>query len=283
MDLVHLIVLVLLVALMFGAGLKTDRHDVVKVLKNGSLIARALLANVVLVPVYGVVLVQLFHLNAFVATGILLMAIAPGVPFVVQSGAGKDAGSLSLAETLAVLLPTIAVVTVPISAFIVMPLESQAPIHLGPTLVTLVLFQLLPMAIGAYVHERDQALADRLERPVQIVFLLAAVTLLILIGPSIGKAIGVIYGSNGIEAAIIMAVVSMATGWYLGGPERDFRHTLAVGTTLRNVGVALAVAKENYSDQGVEAAVICYLVVQFVIVQIFHTVMVQRRRRSATT
>jgi BASS family bile acid:Na+ symporter len=262
MDLAHLIVLVMLVALMFGAGLKVDRAGLAAVLRNTGLLGRALLANIVLVPLYGVVLVQMLHLSAFVATGILLMAVAPGVPFLVKAGVGKGGGSVDLAATLAFFLPVVAVVTVPLTLWVVLPLELQEPIRLGHTLVTLVLFELLPLVIGVVVRDRATMIADRLERPAQFLFLLMIVVILAKLAPAIGKSLGTIWGTGGILAAIIIALMSLATGWFLGGPDRDFRSTLAIGTTLRNIGIALAVAKENFTDDGVSAAVLTYLVVQ---------------------
>lgn len=270
MDLLHLVVLVMLVALMFGTGLKVDRGRILAVLRDTGLIGRVLLANIVLVPLYGIVMVNAFHLSAFVAIGVLLMAIAPGVPFIVKSGVAKDGGGLNLAATLAFLLPAVAVVTVPLTLWLVLPLELQAPIHLRSTLVTLVLFQLLPLIIGAVVRTRAPSAADRLERPLSLVFLVAAAALIVLLAPTIGKAIGTIYGTGGLLAAVILALLSLVTGWFLGGAKRDFRSTLAIGTTLRNAGIALAIAKENFPDDGVSAAVLSYLVVQFVVVTLFN-------------
>lgn len=271
MDLVKLIVLVMLVSLMFGTGLKVDRAGLAAVLRNTSLLGRVLLANIVLVPLYGVVMVQVLHLSAFVATGILLMAVAPGVPFIVKAGVGKGGGSLDLAAALAFFLPVVAVVTVPFTLWVVLPLELSEPLRLGHTLVTLVLFELLPLVIGVIVRDRAASLADRLERPAQFLFLLMVVATLVLLAPTIGKALGTIYGTGGILAAAVIALLSLATGWFLGGPDRDFRSTLAIGTTLRNIGIALAVAKENFTDDAVTAAVLTYVVVQILAMLSFST------------
>lgn len=278
MDLTQLIVLVLLVALMFGTGLKVDRAGLAAVLRNTTLLVRALLANIVLVPLYGIVLVQALHLSAFVATGILLMAVAPGVPFIVKAGVGKGGGSLDLAATLAFFLPVAAVVTVPFTLWVVLPLEVAEPIRLGHTLVTLVLFELLPLLIGVVVRERAATVADRLERPAQFVFLLMLVAVLVKLAPAIGKSLGTIYGTGGILAAIVIALLSLATGWFLGGPDRDFQKTLAIGTTLRNIGIALAVTKENFADDGVSAVVLTYLVVQVVATSSFSAFLARSKK-----
>ena len=42
---------------------------------------RVVLANFIVVPIIGVFVVRVFALDDLIAVGILLMAIAPGVPF----------------------------------------------------------------------------------------------------------------------------------------------------------------------------------------------------------
>jgi len=98
-----LVAVVVLVALTFGAGMQVDRDHLVSLLKNVGLLGRALLANFIIVPILGVLLALVFRLTEHseqVATGFLLMAIAPGVPFVLSS-VRKRGGRLSLAVELA--------------------------------------------------------------------------------------------------------------------------------------------------------------------------------------
>src|SRR5579883_2959596 len=78
--------------MMLHTGLQVNRERVRAILTNYGMLGRAFLANFVLVPIYGVLLVRAFHLSAPIATGVLLMAISPGVPFVVMSGGRQKGG-----------------------------------------------------------------------------------------------------------------------------------------------------------------------------------------------
>src|SRR5689334_12782698 len=106
MAIAKILAIVMLVSLTFGAGLQVERGHLKALLAHAGLLARALLANVVIVPLLGFVIVAALRLNPDVATGILLMAIAPGVPFIL-SGIQKKGGSLSFAIALAVILPLV--------------------------------------------------------------------------------------------------------------------------------------------------------------------------------
>ena len=121
MGAVKLVALLMLVSLTFGAGLQVDFDHLITTLKNVPLLVKALIANCVIVPILGVLLVRLFALPEDIATGFLLMAIAPGVPFVLAS-VRKRGGSLGLAVALAAMLPLVSIVTVPLTARYALPL-----------------------------------------------------------------------------------------------------------------------------------------------------------------
>ena len=78
---------IMLASLTFGAGLQVNRTHLVEIFKNAGLLVRVLIANFLIVPAVGYGLAQLFRLPVEVETGFLLMVIAPGVPFVLASGA----------------------------------------------------------------------------------------------------------------------------------------------------------------------------------------------------
>lgn len=261
MNPAKLLAIVVLVSLTFGAGLDVNRAHLAAVLKNLGLLGRALLGNFVIVPILGVVIAHALALSPEIATGFLLMAIAPGVPLVL-AGTRKKGGSLGLAVALAVMLPTISIVTVPLTAALVLPAGALAKLPLGQFFMTLLLFQFLPLIAGAIVAERAPALAAKIARPVQLLFFVALVVMLILLAPTFAHGIATVYGTRGIVAAAILCCLSLATGWLLGGPARDERRILGQGTMLRNIGLCALIATTNFKGTVVVAAVVSYLLVQ---------------------
>lgn len=251
--------------MMLHTGLQVNRAHLISVLLNFGLIGRALLANFLIVPLLGVLFVRVFHLNGEIATGVLLMAISPGVPFLVLAGGRKRGGSLGLAVELAFLLPLLSIVTVPITAHFVLP--DQGALSTQSIVASLLLFQLVPLAIGIVVNERAPALAQRLIRPVGILMFVAIGGLCVLLGETLWRSITTVYGSYGMYAMACIIVTSGLIGWLCGGRERAHRRTLAAGTALRNIGLASVIAI-GFHDKRVQAAVLTYFILQFVIISL---------------
>lgn len=257
----------MLASLTFGAGLQVNRAHLVEIFKNASLLVRVLIANFLIVPAAGYGLARLFRLPVEVETGFLLMAIAPGVPFVLAQ-VRKRGGRLALAVELAFVLPLLSILTIPITAALVLPPGASAHVPLGQFLVTLVLFQFLPLLLGMLVGERSPAAAQRLGRPLEIVFFAAAIALIAVLAPKLVHSIASVYGSNGMWAMLCTVLVSLGAGWLLGGPARQDRRVLSLGTALRNVGLGALVATSNFQSDQVAATVLVYFIIQFVLVTI---------------
>ncbi len=257
-----------LVSLTFSAGLEVNREHLFAILKDVGLLARALLANFVVVPIIGLLLVKLFALPPEIATGVLLMAIAPGVPLVLIQ-VRKRGGSLGLAVELSLFLPLLSIVTVPLTARLLLPPDAVAQLPLGQFVVTLLLFQTLPLLLGVAFGYRVPAAAPRLSRIFRIVFVLTVLVLLAAAAPKLAHSVAVVYGSRGMVAMLCIVVLSMLTGLALGGPARETRRVLGTATTLRNIGLAALIATSNFSASSlVPAAILTYLLVQFIVVTI---------------
>jgi BASS family bile acid:Na+ symporter len=269
----------MLVSLTFGAGLQVDRDHLRAILRNVGLLGRALLANFIIVPLLGLLLVKLFRLPPQVATGFLLMAIAPGVPFVLAS-VRKRGGSLGLAVALAFMLPLLSIVTVPATAALVLPTAAKADLPISRFVVTLLLFQLLPLLAGIAAGALAPGLPRRLGRPLQIAFFASALALIALLAPEIAHGVASVYGSNGMWAMLCLVLLSVATGWLLGSPAPENRRVLAIGTGLRNVGLCALAATSSFSDPLIAATVLTYFLFQFVITMLFGVYFARTARES---
>jgi BASS family bile acid:Na+ symporter len=76
-------------------------------------------------------------------------------------------------------------------------------------------------------------------------------------------AIVSLLGNGTLAAMVLLAAVGLAAGHLLGGPDRDDRTVLALATSSRHPGVAIAIAATCFPDdeKGVVAAVLLYLIV----------------------
>ena len=261
--------IVMLVSMMLSAGLDINREHLMAALRNYGLLARALLANFIIVPILGVALARLFHLEEYIAIGFLLMAIAPGVPFLVRAAGRKPGGSLGFAAELAIVMPALSILTIPLTAGLIFPPDAQAHIPFMSLFVTLVIFQLVPLLIGLLIADRAPAVAQKLQRPLGLLFLVAILALLVVLGPALLKAVASVYGSRGIWAMLVIVLLSVGTGWILGGPEVRYRRTLSIATALRNIGTCMVIATANFPDTLVAPTVLTYFLVQLMVSIIF--------------
>jgi bile acid:Na+ symporter, BASS family len=80
-KLVNAFVLILLIEMMVATGLGVSFGDLRGVVKNGGLLARAALANYVLVPTAAILILYLFQTDPMVSAGFFLVAVCPAAPF----------------------------------------------------------------------------------------------------------------------------------------------------------------------------------------------------------
>ncbi|MFY9739716.1 MAG: hypothetical protein WAK11_11780 [Candidatus Cybelea sp.] len=267
--------IVMLVSVMLSAGLEINVEHLLAALKNYGLFARALLANFIIIPIFGVLLARAFHLDQYIAIGFVLMALAPGVPFLVRAAGRTPGGSLGFAAALAFVMPAISIITIPVSArFIfaaglIAPAEAAGHIPFGRIAVTLIVFQLVPLLAGLLIADRAPNLATRLRRPLLLLFFLAIVALLVILGPTLVKAIASVYGSRVMWATLVLVLLCVGSGWILGGPSIQYRRTLSIATMLRNIGTCAVVATATFPKTLVAPTVLTYFIIQFLISIVF--------------
>jgi len=145
-------------------------------------------------------------------------------------------------------------------------LPGNANISTSSIVASLFIFQLIPLLVGILINERAPEVAAKLQRLVGIIVLIFVIALLALLGPAIVHAIGSIYGSRGMLAMLSIVILSLLTGWVLGGSERAYRRTLSLGTALRNIGLSSVIATTSFGGRDVAAAVLTYFLVQFAVV-----------------
>jgi bile acid:Na+ symporter, BASS family len=78
---INILVTVTLIEMMVLVGLRVTFADLASTAKNWRLVARAAVANYVLVPAATVALLVLFNVGAMVAAGFLVLAVCPGAPY----------------------------------------------------------------------------------------------------------------------------------------------------------------------------------------------------------
>jgi BASS family bile acid:Na+ symporter len=225
---------------MVSVGFGHTLQSILGPLRNVRNVVRAIVANFVLVPLLAYIVVQLIPLELPRAIGLFLIATAAGAPFVVKlvEAAGSD---VSLSASLLVLLLPITIVYMPIIVPLALPrAEVSARAIASPLVITM----LLPLAIGLFVRAKAERWALRLQPWMQRLSTFALVLLVVATVLSNFQAILDLFELDTILAAAIIIVGAFGIGFLLGGPDRESREVLGLGTGQRNVAAATVVAAE---------------------------------------
>lgn len=257
--LINLLVAITLVEMMITTGLGASAPELVGVAKNWMLLARALLANYVVVPAVTVLLLRMIHPDPMVACGFMILAVCPGAPYGPPFTAVAK-GNVPIAVGLMVLLAGSSAVAAPLLLGMLLPLVSaQETLSINPVSIALALLftQLLPLCVGVAVRWLRPAWADKLQKPATLASkLLNLATIAVILIAQMHLLLEIRFiGLIGMSALML---ASWWTGWLLGGPTTDARRALAVTTALRNVSVGLVIAAQNFPGTPAITAVVAY-------------------------
>ena len=243
-----------------GAGLTVSQ--IVEPLRNPRIVALALLANFVLMPLGALALAKLLWLDDAFGIALLLLGCAAGAPFLPKL-AELARGNLAFAVGAVVMLMVVTIGYLPIVLPLVLPGVSVDPWKIARSLL---LLMLLPLAAGLVLKARYEAVADRLKPVLAWISNVSLILVLLLItGLNIDKVLQV-FGTRAILAGLLFIALGCGIGWLLGGPAPGTRRVLALGTGQRNVAAALVVASQSFSDPRVVVMVIVVAILGFLLV-----------------
>jgi bile acid:Na+ symporter, BASS family len=259
---INILVTITLIEMMVLVGLRVTFADLASIARNGRQVARAAVANYVLVPAMTVALLLLFHVDAMVAAGFLVLAVCPGAPYG-PPFAGIARANVPLAVGLMAILAGTSTIISPALLHVLLPWLSGglAPqIDLIGMLGALLATQLLPLLLGLTVKRRQPQLADRLLAPLELVSKLLNLGVVgLILGTQFRMLVEIPVA--GLAGMLILLVASLAIGWLAGGPERDDRRTMALTTSLRNVGLGLVIVTGNFAGGPAVSAALAYGIV----------------------
>jgi predicted Na+-dependent transporter len=270
---------------MFSIGLRVNGGEFLNILRDRALFARTLLANCLLIPAIGFVLVHIFPLAPEARIGIMLLAAIPGTPIALQF-TRKAKTRLAFAAAMTFALSVVSIVMIPL-AIEVIPETAQRNERPILLLVTnIALYIALPLCAGVWAARHAPKVAPRLELPFGI---LASVIFIFLMWETRllrAHAFTAIRGGGAILAMLLLLLLSMLIGWLIGGPDAESRRVLATSTSMRSVIVVLYVARYCFPDTNVYMVPIVYLSMMVPTNMAFHLAFAgwhklqQRKRRD---
>ncbi|WP_229678723.1 bile acid:sodium symporter family protein [Silvimonas amylolytica] len=269
-EIVPIVLKTSIVLMILALGLTARPADLLYMRTHPGTLVRSLVCMYGVMLVLAIVVCKWFRLDHAVSVVILVLPLAPIPPLLPkkQTRAGGDA---SHSVGLVVAASLFSVIWIPIAIQLLqlifdMTLAS-AEVHV---LSVVFLNVLLPLAIGALVHQRWPALAEqwapRLARVGGLILLLMVIPILYKLWHPMLAQLG-----DGTFAVLVLFIVcGLLAGQWLGGPEQDDRTVLALATASRHPGIAMAIAHLNFPDEPAVLAVIAlYLLLTLVLVPLW--------------
>jgi BASS family bile acid:Na+ symporter len=245
-----------LCSMMLSIGLEVAWRQLLDAFRDWSLLGRALVANLVLVPLLGLVLARLFPMSPDIAAGMLILAAAPGAPFAVHfTSKAKD--SVAFAAALLFVLTVVALVATPSVAGLLIHADTPLTLPVWRVVRGAILFLVLPLFGGFALQYWSGTLARTLRKTATVcaaVCFPAVTVLTIEMKSAATRTIGV----SALAALFLLVVGAMFLGWLMGGPDTGTRRVLAASTGMRNVMVSLLIAVTSFPNSAVDLAVLAF-------------------------
>ncbi len=264
----NIALVVMIVATMVSAGFTTTFANLGAVLSRVGLVVLVLVTGLVIRPLVGWGIAELFNLAAASYIAMVLLAVVPGAPLGVKFVMGAKA-DVTTGATFQVLLAVVASFTfAPTASFILEAADVGEGVSLpvGDLLMTIVFLQVLPFAVGLLIRHWNEkralewnVFAGKIIGP----SFLAVVVLALL---SSWQMIIDLIGSRTILAGAVFTVVMIVIGYFVsvgGYPTRGATALIMPGSNAGPAFAAVAIAFGN--DPAILGAVTAIIFMQIVV------------------
>ena len=265
--LINVLAEITLIEMMVTIGLGVTLSDVLRVSRDYGRVARAVLANYILVPAAALGILLLFHASPMVAVGFLVAAVCPGAPYGPPFTAMAKGNVVVSVGLMVILAGSSAIVTPLLLQFLLPIVAGEIPlrINLIKMVGTLLSAQLLPLCVGLMVRQRYPAWAQRFKKPAGAAsVLLNLLTLAVILFVQFRVLLEIrLAGYLGMLFLVIATVVS---GWLTGGRESEDRKGMVLTTSARNVGVSLVIVTGGFPGTPAVASATAYALFQTIVI-----------------
>jgi len=259
---------VMIVATMVSAGFTTTLASLWSVLKRYWLVVLVLITGLVIRPLVGWGIAELFNLDTAAYIALILLAVVPGAPLGVKFVMGAR-GDVTIGATFQVMLAVVASFTfAPTANFILeaADLGEGVSLPVADLLKTIVFLQVLPFVVGLLIRHWNEKSALEWNAFAQKVIgpsFLAVVALGVLAS---WQMIIDLIGDRVLLAGAAFTVVMIAAGYFVsqgGYPTRASTAMIQPGSNSGPSFAAVAIAFDN--DPAILGAVTAIIFMQIVV------------------
>lgn len=232
------VIILFLWTFLFSVALAASK-DQLQAIMTGSLLGRSLLLNFLIIPLWGLLVPELFNLSSEFALGFLMVSLAPGGLLALHfSRLAK--GNLIYAVEVILGLSIISILVTPLLFQLRFPELIGDPLDLLPLLGQFLLVIAIPLAAATAVHHYWSHTVPRLQKMASILSIIFFLTLTVLTS-NLPVTETELLKWDGLMAIALFVVGAWGLGWLFGGPDTATRKVLAISTSLRNVVICFLI------------------------------------------
>jgi BASS family bile acid:Na+ symporter len=255
-TIIRLLTIGALSGLLFTVGLRLTLAQVFEALRRCRF-TLILVINFAVVPALALLLAKTMRLDQPLATGMILLASAPFAP-VVPVFTRLAKADLALAAGLTSVVPMVSAALTPIACVLALkalPYTGPVRLSIPGILLTLALTIILPLGAGLLLKRFLPSASARMLNPIEKVSEIAgACSLAFVVATEFSSILETPW--RALLAMVILSEVSLLIGYWAGSGSAGARQVVALGTSNRNIALALLVALENFAGTPVVPAVV---------------------------
>jgi BASS family bile acid:Na+ symporter len=257
-------------------GLKFFPKQFLEPLKNKSLILKSLAANFIFVPILTYIILMVIPLQQGLAIGLILMATAAGSPFMLKLVQFMKA-DIAYAVGLMLILSIVTLIYMPLVLSILLPNISVNHLSIAVSLLVLIFIPLISGTIIKWRYNRIAEIIQPTFNQISNIFIFVVVVLYLVLNY---KDFLAVFGTGALLASLIFILAAFSIGYLLGGPSKNSKPVLGLGTAMRNSSAAFVVALANFSSEYTVMAMIIVVYILSIILMMIISGEIGKRTKT---
>lgn len=247
--------------LVFALGLRSMAGDAPYLFRRPRLLLRSILAMNVILPAATLLLVRPLDSSPAIRVALVALALSP-VPPLLPYQQRRETHSLHYAYGLLVASALCAIVLVPLSAGILGVYLAEGRHVTILTVASIVAATVLvPLGAGIWARRLWPTHAERIAAVGNRIGAILLIVALAFIGLAYHTHLLSLIGNGTLVTIVLVNVLALALGHWLGGPDPGNRTVLALATSVRHPGIAIAIAAAAFPTRTLAAPAVLLAVV----------------------
>lgn len=250
-------------------GMMANWSDVVYLFRRPGQLIRALLSLNVIMPVAMLLIALFFNLHPAVEVALIALAVSP-VPPMLPGQLLKAGGTRAFTFGLLAAISLLSIIVIPVVLIVFDQLTpGEVKFSVPSIFMTVVTSVAVPIIIGMLIRHFAPNFSERYASTInKIAMIVLVVSFLPILIFGLLPLIWSIATGGAMLAIVAFTVIGITVGHLLGGPDPADRTALALATTARHPGIAIALASANLEAthfRAAVAAVILYLLLSGIV------------------